>query len=165
VLSSVHAAPAGESEPVVPEKQNLKKSLPLEPYTQCPAEKPVTVWQLALFEHGGRQMREAATPMQVSLAHSVLSTHELPGCLVAPDSAVAHTQTSCVGPGAETDFSRHVPPPHSVAVQHVSKQRAVPESGFSQNPERQSLFTLHVEPPLLPPDAGGVRCASMAGTQ
>jgi hypothetical protein len=50
-------------------------------------------------------------------------------------------------------------------LQQVSKQREGPEAGFSQRPERQSPFTVHVEPPLLPPVAGGVRAASEAGTQ
>ena len=161
----MHAAFVADRVPVnVTAEQNLKKSLLLDPYRQWPVEKPETSLQAAVLEQEGRHER-VPLPMQASLAQSLLLRHGSPGAPVAPVSGSAQTQTSCVGPGAETVFSRHVPPPHSLTLQHVSKQRAVPPSGFSQSPERQSPFTVHVEPPLFPPVAGGMREASVAGTQ
>ena len=52
------------------------------------------VLQLAVFEQDGRQTRPELMPMQFSLWHSRLSTHALPGCLVALGSGGAHTQMS-----------------------------------------------------------------------
>ena len=112
-------------------------------------------------------MRPVLRPMQLSVTHSVLSVHCSPGCFVAPASGTAQTQTSCVGPGAETLFKRHVDvPPHSAALQHVSKHRdEPPPTGFSQRPERQSVCEVHTRPPIFPPVTGGLRDASACGTQ
>ena len=59
---------------------------------------------------------------------------------------------------------RHVDAPKQLlSTQHVSAQVFVVEP--AQRPERQSELVVHALPPSLPPVAGGVRCARVAGTQ
>lgn len=95
MLRSEQAVPAGSDPLVTPlTAQNLKKSLPLVPYRQCPALNPDTLLQLAVLEQGGRQTRPELMPMQFSLWHSVVWTHVSPGCLVALGSGGAQTQMS-----------------------------------------------------------------------